>query len=80
MQVDNTLLNRITINPKVMVGKPVVRGMRITVEQILKSLAAGIQFEELKQDYPFLEQDDIKACLLYASNLVGEETIHSIAV
>ncbi len=80
MQAENILLNRITINPKVMVGKPVVRGMRITVEQVLKSLAAGISFDELQQDYPFLEQEDIAACLLYASNLVGEETVHSIAI
>jgi uncharacterized protein (DUF433 family) len=79
MQPEYNLLNRITINPKIMVGKPVIRGMRITVEQILKSLAAGISFEEMKQDYPFLEPEDVKAALLYACNLVSEETVHAIS-
>ncbi len=46
------LLNRITINPAVMVGKPTIRGLRITVEQILKALAAGIPAQELLEDYP----------------------------
>jgi len=80
MKVDQTLINRITVNPKVMVGKPTVRGLRITVEQILNSLAAGLNFESIKEDYPMLEKEDIQACLLYASSLVQGETIHSIAV
>jgi uncharacterized protein (DUF433 family) len=79
MKVDETLINRITTNPKVMVGKPVVRGMRITVEQILKSLASGLTFEMIQQDYPMIEKEDIQACLLYASRLVQEETVHEIA-
>jgi uncharacterized protein (DUF433 family) len=55
MNAEN-LLSRITINPKVMVGKPTVRGMRITVEQILRALAGGVTVNELLQDYPELEQ------------------------
>jgi len=55
------LLSRITINPKVMVGKPTIRGMRITVEQILRALAGGVTVNELLQDYPELEQADLQA-------------------
>ena len=64
------LLNRITINPNVMVGKPVIRGMRITVEQILEAFAGGVTEKELLDDYPVLEPDDIKAALLYVNELV----------
>ena len=64
------LLNRITINPNVMVGKPVIRGMRITVEQILEAFAGGVTEKELLDDYPVLEPDDIKAALLYVNKLV----------
>ncbi|MGD9274053.1 MAG: DUF433 domain-containing protein, partial [Desulfobacterales bacterium] len=58
MNTEN-LLSRITINPKVMVGKPTIRGMRITVEQILRALAGGLTVSELLQDYPELEKEDI---------------------
>lgn len=58
------LSKRITINPEVMVGKPTIRGMRITVEQILNSLAANISVKDLMEDYPELELDDIKAALI----------------
>ena len=61
------LCDRITINPDVMVGKPTIRGMRITVEQILNSLAGGLTAKELLDDYPDLEEEDIKVALLYAS-------------
>ena len=64
------LLNRITIDPNVMVGKPVIRGMRITVEQILEAFAGGVTEKELLDDYPVLEPDDIKAALLYVNELV----------
>ena len=58
------LSKRITINPEVMVGKPTIRGMRITVEQILNSLAANISVKDLMEDYPELESEDIKAAIL----------------
>ena len=67
------LLSRITINPKVMVGKPTIRGMRITVEQILRALAGGVTVNELLQDYPELEQEDIQAVFAYAVNLSDSE-------
>jgi uncharacterized protein (DUF433 family) len=72
------LLNRITVNPDVMVGKPTIRGLRITVEQILKALAGGLTVEELLDDYPDLEKEDIKAVLLYVSELVGNEQVFAV--
>lgn len=76
--VTNELLERITINPDVMVGKPTIRGLRITVEQILKALADGITAQELIEDYPELEIEDIKAALLYATELVSEEQVFKV--
>jgi len=65
--MDTTLLNRITTNPSILTGKPVIRGMRISVEQILKMLARGIGQSDIIIEYPILEIDDIKACLLAES-------------
>jgi uncharacterized protein (DUF433 family) len=65
--MDTTLLNRITINPAVLTGKPVVRGMRISVEQIIKMLARGISHSAIIEEYPLIEEDDIKGCLLFAA-------------
>ena len=73
------LLDRITLNSKVMVGKPTIRGLRITVEQILAALASGISANDLIEDYPELEADDIKAALIYALELVKEEQIFAMA-
>ena len=72
------LLDRITVNPDVMVGKPTIRGLRITLEQILKALACGITTQELLEDYPELEPEDIQAALLYASELISEEQVFEI--
>lgn len=66
------LLERITINPKVMVGKPVIRGTRLTVEYILGLLAHGTVMEDILQEYPGLEKDDIYACLLFASKTLED--------
>ena len=76
IQLQEALLKRITIDPDVMTGKPVIRGIRLTVEHIVKSLAAGISFEKLKEDYPFLEKEDIDACLLYAAKIIEDEKIY----
>ena len=72
------LLARITINSDVMVGKPTIRGLRITVEQILKALAGGITTHELLEEYPELEIEDIQAVLLYAAELVSEEQVFEV--
>jgi uncharacterized protein (DUF433 family) len=77
--VDNEdLLERITINPKVMVGKPVIRSTRLTVEYILGLLAHGTVMEDIPQEYPGLEKDDIYACLLFASKTL--EDAHCLVI
>jgi len=69
------LLKRITIDPKVMADKPVIRGTRITVDLILELLAAGATPEEIARDYR-ISVDDVRAALLYAAKVLGrEETI-----
>lgn len=69
------LLERITVDPKIMVGKPTIRGLRITVEQILKALAGGVPQHDLLEDYPELEPEDIQAVLLYAAERIAEERV-----
>ncbi len=71
--METTLLNRITNNPAVLTGKPVIRGMRISVEQILKMLARGISNADIIKEFPLLEEEDIKACLLFAANKISLE-------
>ncbi len=69
-------LDRIEINPKVMLGKPIVRGTRITVELILRKLSEGATEDELMDAYPRLSRDDIRAAIAYAADtLANEETL-----
>jgi uncharacterized protein (DUF433 family) len=75
-----TLLSRITINPKIMVGKPTIRGMRITVEQILRALSAGVTEQELMVEYPELEREDFQAVFAYVTGLVEEEQVFPVRV
>ena len=72
------IMDRITVNSDVMVGKPTIRGLRITVEQLLKALANGVTNDEILDDYPELEKEDIRAALLYASQLVDEERVYAV--
>ncbi len=65
---DQELLSRVTTNPKVMVGKPVIRGTRLTVEYILNLLAHGATVEEILEEYEGLVEADILGCLLLASH------------
>lgn len=67
------LLNRIETNPKVMMGKPIVKNSRLTVEIILKKLANGQTENEIIDAYPFLQKEDIRACLLYAAKVISLE-------
>jgi uncharacterized protein (DUF433 family) len=69
------LLNRITFNKDVLCGKPLIRGLRISVEMILELLAKGATEEEILQDYPQLERDDLRAALLYAHHMVAREDV-----
>ena len=61
------LLARITTSPDVLVGKPTIRGLRISVEQILRALAAGVTADDLLYDYPDLEPADVRQALTYAA-------------
>lgn len=72
--------DRITLNPQVMQGKPTIRNMRFSVAQLLELLAGGMTFEEILADYPYLELEDIQACLLYASMLANVKTIRKLDV
>jgi uncharacterized protein (DUF433 family) len=72
---ENKLLERIAVNPKIFGGKPIIRGRRLAVEHVLGMLAAGDTPETILQGYPWLEMDDIKACLVYARRLVAHERV-----
>jgi len=74
------LLSRITVNPKVMLGKATIRGMRITVEQILRALAGGVSEQELLEDYPELEKEDFHAVFAYVAELVEQEQVFPIGI
>jgi uncharacterized protein (DUF433 family) len=69
------LLERITVDPGIFGGKPVVRGRRLAVEHVLGMLAAGDSAELILSGYPWLEMEDIRACLVYARRMVGHERI-----
>ncbi len=69
------LLQRITFNPGVLCGKPLIRGLRIPVAMILELLAKGATWQEILEDYPDLEPADLQAALLYAHHLVTSESI-----
>jgi len=72
-------LERITIDPKVMHGKPSIRNMRFTVTQMLELIAAGMSFQEILDDYPYLEKEDIQACLNYAAKIASTKQILAMA-
>ncbi len=66
------LLEKIIIDPKIMVGKPIIKGTRITVQLILDMLSQGIPVDEILQDYPHITQEDIMACLVFASKTIED--------
>lgn len=70
------LLQRITVNPQIFGGKPIIRGMRMAVEHVLGMLAAGETPESLLKQFPFLESLDIQACLAYAHRSLAGEQVH----
>jgi uncharacterized protein (DUF433 family) len=74
------LLERITVNPKIFGGKPIIRGRRLAVEHILGMLAAGDTPETILKGYPWLEMKDIQACLVYARRVVGHERVEPLLV
>ena len=74
------LLHRITVDPKIMVGKPIIRGTRIPVALILKMLGQGIPAEEILREYPRLEGVDIEAAMVYAARVVEHEDVFPLPV
>ena len=78
---ETELLSRIQINPAIYSGKPIIRGLRIAVEHILGMLAAGDTPETILHEYPFLEAEDIQACILFAHRaLAGEHVYERVSV
>lgn len=77
---EDSLLQRITANPEIFGGKPIIRDMRIPVELILGLLAQGVSFEDVLDDYPDLERQDIQACLAYARAAIAGDRLEAIQV
>jgi len=75
VQLEEELLRRITVDPKIFGGKPIIRGRRLAVEHVLGMLAAGDSAETILGGYPWLEPEDVRACLVYARRVVGHERV-----
>jgi uncharacterized protein (DUF433 family) len=73
---ERALLRRIAGDPKIILGKPVIKGTRLPVEIIVEKVAYGATFAELRKDYPFLKEDDIRAALLYAAKRIANEEVY----
>ena len=71
--MSNTLLSRITVDDEICNGKPIIRGMRITVQTVLEFLLAGTSEEEILHQYPVLEKEDIEACRQFALSLMDNK-------
>ncbi len=80
MQANERLLGRITSRPDVFGGKPIVRDLRISVEMVLSLLAQGVATDEILEDYPDLEAEDVLACTAYAHAVIARDTLASVSV
>jgi uncharacterized protein (DUF433 family) len=78
--MDEQLLERIVCDPKIMMGKPVIRGTRLTVDFILNLLAHGMTAEEIRREYPGLGKEDIQACLLFATKALKDTDFMPLGV
>ncbi|MBN2088088.1 DUF433 domain-containing protein [candidate division KSB1 bacterium] len=78
--MQNKLLDRIEINPEIMLGKPVIKGTRITIEIILQKLSQNIPVDEILNDYPKLNPEDIQAAIAYAAMVVSTDEIFPLEV
>jgi len=72
------ILERITVDPDVLVGKPTIRGLRISVEQVLRALTAGVPEADLLREYPELEPADLRAALAYAADRIAPEEVYPV--
>ena len=75
---EDDLLRRVTVNPKIFGGKPIIRGRRLAVEHVLGMLAAGDAIETIREGYPWMEKEDVLACLAYARRLVAHERVEPV--
>ena len=80
MTTNRELLQRITARPDVFGGKPIIRDLRISVELILSLLSQGATTDELLDDYPGLEPEDIRACVAYAHAVIARDTLATVSV
>jgi len=80
MKEKQKLLARITADPRIFKGKPIIRGMRISVEMILGLLAQGVTIDKILKDYPDLEYEDILACMSYAHSILANESLEEIRI
>jgi len=78
--INQDLLERITLNPKVMAGKPIIKGTRLTVEYILNLLAHGATQEEILEEYQGLKREDIQACFLFATKSLSDTDFMPLTV
>lgn len=78
--MDEQISQRITINPRVMAGKPVIRGTRIPVELIVRMMAQGIPESDILREYPRLQPDDIRAALAYAAQVLADEEVFPLSL
>jgi len=77
---ETELLKRITSNPRIFGGKPIIRGMRISVEMILSLLAQGETVEAILDDHPSLTREDIQACLAYAHAVIANDSLDAVQI
>jgi len=77
---DPGLLSRITADPAIFGGKPVIRGMRISVELILSLMAQGESIEAVLEDYPDLQMEDIRACIAYAHAVIANDSLDRVQI
>ena len=80
MPENHDILKRISARPDVFGGKPIIRDMRISVELVLSLLSQGATQDELLDDYPDLEPDDIRACIAYAHTVIAGDSLSSVSV
>lgn len=80
IMAEQEILKRITVDPGIFGGKPIIRGMRISVELILSLLAQGESWDGILEDYPDLTPDDIRACLTYAHAVIAKDSLDQVQV
>jgi uncharacterized protein (DUF433 family) len=78
--MSENFLDRVVLNPKVMLGKPVIRGTRIPVELLVRMLAQGVPEAEILREYPRLHAEDLRAALAYAAHVVAHEEVFPVTI